>query len=54
RLAIKATMNNPRRLYDFIDALKNYNNLIKLDYPLNLKAGEQGISIDLTLKVYSS
>ncbi len=54
QLEIKATMNNPRRLYDFIDALKNYNNLIKLDYPLNLKAGEQGIMINLTLKIYSS
>ncbi|MBM0637499.1 hypothetical protein LNU06_05690 [Campylobacter sp. VicNov18] len=54
RLLIQATINNPRRLYDFIDALKNYNNLIKIDYPLKLKAAEQGIIINLTLKIYSS
>ncbi|HDZ5096644.1 TPA: hypothetical protein RTH11_000441 [Campylobacter jejuni] len=52
RLAIEATMNNPRRLYDLIDALKNYNNLIKLDYPLNLKAQDEGIKINFIIKIY--
>ncbi|HDZ5065499.1 TPA: hypothetical protein RTH03_000598 [Campylobacter jejuni] len=52
RLIIKATMNNPRKLYDLIDALKNYNNLIKLDYPLNLKAQDEGIKINFIIKIY--
>lgn len=51
-LAVHATMNNPKRLYDFIDALKNYDNLIKLDYPLNLKAGNKDIQISFNLKIY--
>ncbi|AXP08185.1 hypothetical protein N4T57_06185 [Campylobacter hepaticus] len=53
-LNIQATINNPKNLYDFIDALKNYDNLIKLDYPLKLQAAEQGINIYLALKIYSS
>ncbi|MFQ6341900.1 hypothetical protein [Campylobacter sp. VTCC 70190] len=52
QVLIQATMNNPRRFYDFIDALKNYDNLIKLAYPLKLKAGNKDIQISLTLKIY--
>ncbi len=53
-LNIQATINNPKYFYNFIDALKSYDNLIKIDYPLNLKAGQEGIIISFNVKIYSS
>lgn len=51
-LLIQASMNNPKQLYDFIDALSVFNNLIKIDYPLNLKAKNKEILLNFTAKVY--
>lgn len=53
-LTISANIENPKNLYDFIDALKEFDSLIKIDYPLNLKATERGISIDFVVKIYSA
>ncbi|EAI3898401.1 hypothetical protein YN70_002925 [Campylobacter coli] len=54
RINIQASINNPRRLYDFIDALTQYNNLIKIDYPMTLKASDHGIMINLNVQIYSN
>ncbi|HEB9332862.1 TPA: hypothetical protein ACOS3E_000653 [Campylobacter coli] len=54
RINIQASINNPRRLYDFIDALAQYNNLIKIDYPMTLKASDHGIMVDLNVQIYSN
>ncbi|ELJ5538296.1 hypothetical protein RS312_000634 [Campylobacter coli] len=54
RINIQASINNPRRLYDFIDALTQYNNLIKIDYPMTLKASDHGIMVDLNVQIYSN
>ncbi|EAI1055297.1 hypothetical protein GFU71_01065 [Campylobacter coli] len=54
RINIQASINNPRRLYDFIDALTQYNNLIKIDYPMTLKASDHGIIVDLNVQIYSN
>ncbi len=54
RINIRALINNPRRLYDFVDALAQYNNLIKIDYPMTLKASDHGIMINLNVQIYSN
>ncbi|EEP3505468.1 hypothetical protein ACM1FL_001132 [Campylobacter coli] len=54
RINIRASINNPRRLYDFIDALAQYNNLVKIDYPMTLKASDHGIMINLNVQIYSN
>lgn len=53
-LTINAYMQNPKNLYDFIDALPGFDYLVKIDYPLNLKAAKNGINIILILKIYSA
>ncbi len=52
-LSISANMENPKKLYDFIDALKEADYAIKLDYPLNLRVAKEGIDIDFVIKIYS-
>ncbi len=52
-LLINANMQNPKNLYDFIDALGQFDCLIRLDYPLNLKAAQKGIDLDFAIKIYS-
>lgn len=52
-LLIQASMDNPKRLYDFIDALETFDNLIKIDYPLNLKAKNKEILLSFVVKIYS-
>ncbi len=54
RINIRALINNPRRLYDFVDTLAQYNNLIKIDYPMTLKASDHGIMINLNVQIYSN
>ena len=51
-LLVQADLASPKNLYDFIDALQNYDNLIKIDYPLNLKAKKSGIELSLIAKIY--
>ncbi|TNB56285.1 hypothetical protein FDW47_02265 [Campylobacter helveticus] len=51
-LLVQADLASPKNLYDFIDALQNYDNLIKIDYPLNLKAKKSGIELSFIAKIY--
>ncbi|TKX30453.1 hypothetical protein [Campylobacter estrildidarum] len=53
KLNIQGLMNNPRRFYDFIDALQNYDSLIKIGYPFILKATQKGIAINFSVEIYS-
>ncbi|MCR2109101.1 hypothetical protein CUPS4049_00365 [Campylobacter upsaliensis] len=51
-LLVQADLASPKNLYDFIDALQNYDSLIKIDYPLNLKAQKSGIELSFIAKIY--
>lgn len=53
-LKISANIESPKNLYDFIDALGGFGYLVKVDYPLNLKAAEKGINVDFIIKIYSA
>lgn len=50
---VQASMNNPRQLYDFIDALKVFESLVKIDYPLSLKAKDKEILLSFVVKIYA-
>ncbi|MBZ7936046.1 MULTISPECIES: hypothetical protein [Campylobacter] len=52
-LKIEALMDNPKNFYNFINALKNYDNLIKVSYPITLKATPKGIAINFSVEIYS-
>lgn len=51
-LLIQANIKNPRILYNFIDHLKQYKNLIQIDYPLTLKADDKDIAVSFPVKIY--
>ena len=51
---IDAKIQNPKSFYDFIDALSGFDYLVKMDYPLNLKAAQEGIDISFVIKIYSA
>ena len=50
-----AILDNPKKFYDFVNALQTYKNVIKLELPIDLRSREDGdIDIKFALKVYSS
>lgn len=51
---VSAILNDPKNFYAFIDALKNYQNILNINLPINLQAQNTHINIHFTLKVYSS
>ena len=53
KLKIEGLMDNPKNFYNFIDALKDYDNLIKVSYPIALKATPKGIAINFSIEIYS-
>ncbi|MBZ7945911.1 hypothetical protein H2258_03380 [Campylobacter sp. RM9939] len=53
KLKIEGLMDNPKNFYNFIDALKDYDNLIKISYPIVLKATPKGIAINFSIEIYS-
>ncbi len=44
--------NTPSNFYDFIDALKNYKNIIKINFPIKLMINKNGMQIEFELSVY--
>ncbi|MBZ7933968.1 hypothetical protein H2275_02050 [Campylobacter sp. W0065] len=53
KLKIEGLMDNPKNFYNFIDALKDYDNLIKISDPIVLKATPKGIAINFSIEIYS-
>lgn len=51
---VSAALNDPKNFYAFIDALKDYQNILNINLPINLQAQNTHINIHFTLKVYSS
>lgn len=51
---VTANLKEVLNLYNFMDKLKNYQNIIEVDLPINLQAQEQNIKTKFNLKIYSS
>ena len=52
---VSAVMDNPKIFYRFIEDLKGYQSLIKLETPIDLRSRDDGeIDIKFIIKVFSS
>lgn len=51
---VETSIKTPKDFYDFIDSLSTYKNLIKIDYPITLKAAKEAIMISFVIKLYSN
>lgn len=53
-LNVTAKMNTPQQFYNFIDFLNNYENIILLDFPVNMNARDAFIDTSFNIKVLKS
>ena len=49
---IKAEIKSPKNFYDFIDASKNYKNLIRVYFPFNFIKNKNDINLTFKIEVY--
>lgn len=54
RFKLLGKIQSPKAFYDFVEGLNDYENIVKIDYPLFLKASGGAVNIELFVKVYSS
>ena len=45
--------NTPANFYDFIDDLKNYKNIVKINFPIELVIKKDGMQIEFEMSVYN-
>ncbi len=50
--SISATMKSPQNLYDFIVDMNTYDNLIKVDFPIQMESKGDYIETSFTIKIY--
>lgn len=53
-LIVSSKIKSPAVFYNYILELKNYKNIIKLDFPINMYENDGNISAIFNLKVYSN
>ncbi|MBZ7987730.1 hypothetical protein [Campylobacter canadensis] len=53
-LNVSSKITSPTVFYDFILELKNYKNVIKLDFPINMYEKDGKINAIFNLKIYSN
>ncbi|MEE3777269.1 hypothetical protein V2I28_07230 [Campylobacter sp. CX2-4080-23] len=52
QINLTATMKSPQNLYDFIMDSKNYDNLIKIDFPIEMSSKDDYIETSFMIKIY--
>lgn len=50
---ISATIKSPKNFYDFIDAAKNYKNIIRVYFPFNFVKNKNDINLTFRIDVYN-
>ena len=50
---IEANIKSPKDFYDFIDASKNYKNLIRIYFPFNFVKNDKDINLTFKIDVYN-
>lgn len=53
-LHIKALMKSPEQFYTFMEATKDYENILAVQTPLKLQSQGQNIDFEFDMKIYSS
>lgn len=51
-LEVTTSLQTPSKFYDFIDALAKYDNIIKVDFPINMRGQKDKIHTTFNIKVY--
>lgn len=53
-LKVSTNIDSPVYFYDFVKALENYSNIIKVEFPISFKANSSEIEAIFNIKVFSS
>lgn len=51
-LNVTSAMNTPSKFYNFLDDLKNYDNVVKVDFPINMKSEGNLIHTTFNIRIY--
>ena len=46
-------MKTPAKFYEFMDALQNYENIVKIDFPIKMRKDTKKIDATFGVKIYS-
>ena len=52
-LEAEASIKNPNSFQDFLSGLKNYESIVKVDFPVSLKTSEDKILTSFSIKIYN-
>lgn len=52
QVSVSAQMKNPQNLYDFINDLRNYDSLINVNFPIEMKSKDGYIETSFVIKIY--
>lgn len=52
-LNVTSAIDSPSSFYSFLDGLKSYENIIKADFPITMKADGKMINSNFNIKVYN-
>lgn len=51
-LNVTSAMNTPSKFYNFLDDLKKYENVVKVDFPINMKSDGNLIHATFNIRIY--
>lgn len=49
---VSATMKSPQNLYDFIASMNSYDNLVRVDFPINMESKDGYIDTEFMIRIY--
>ena len=52
-LTVTSSMKTPAKFYEFMDALQNYENIVKIDFPIKMRKDTEKIDASFGVKIYS-
>lgn len=54
KLNVSTSMDTPSRFYEFLDALKRFENVVKIDFPITMKAENSIINTTFNVRIYGT
>ena len=52
-LTVTGSMKTPAKFYEFMDALQSYENIVKIDFPIEMRKDAEKIDATFVVKIYS-
>lgn len=53
-LNVSTSMNTPTKFYEFLDALKRFENVVKIDFPITMRAQNGIINTTFNVRIYGT